>query len=692
MCAFRIRHDPDPFKCIMCVGEDNFFQERSDKAKRIYDATEQALAPGLEYKTTKRRADLQTLLFDFGQTVDLLNRLDMYSVLQPMWPLLLRVVKYQESIRLEGHLETLQTVRFHAQPADLHNELVQLVAKQSAHWAKKRPSSAEKKANGLKLTRSKKPTIAFVFHDVHGLHPILQLLRWPLLQLLKRPDLNVLILATQEPNTKVPIVRELHSAFDKKGCWHQITIPPVTPDQLDQKVINSVRKQVRDLAITALIDCVGNGEGPPAFRALLRPGLECHKIIYYLNSPTLPCDSDFYSYVLLDPWLLKALPNAAGADKACLISCWQPVLEDCVRVIRRDERKLFVEGSGQRFGIHTPVDLTRISEQCLEDLLQLLVDLEDTVLFYFGNPLTQISATRRNMEAFAERRGLCKEYFNDRVEWWGFLPMAEHGQRLRDQVHVCYGYGSASGHTGMNLALCAGTVVVTAQGSCGGGDVAAWVAAGMLYMLGLGALAVPYGGRPLDLVKQFYYNGELLMTVQGILDHHARTSTSFFDTERTANDLADFVCALHTSDSFPAQNEWKFVSCAAEVPYLVVGEGGILQKTARALVRAGNDALGAEPLPEPMSMEEPGLVDELSHGAACANHGEDQEMDERINYPTVAEPSDSRCAGDAGGADVQMKDLIDSTADMDVPESASSNNVAAVDATGVCPSAGDLTG
>ncbi len=36
----------------------------------------------------------------------------------------------------------------------------------------------------------------------------------------------------------------------------------------------------------------------------------------------------------------------------------------------------------------------------------------------------------------ASTRGLDKNYFDGRVEWWGHLPMEEHSQRIRDKVHV----------------------------------------------------------------------------------------------------------------------------------------------------------------------------------------------------------------------------------------------------------------
>jgi hypothetical protein len=76
-----------------------------------------------------------------------------------------------------------------------------------------------------------------------------------------------------------------------------------------------------------------------------------------------------------------------------------------------------VHGSNcEKFGIHSPVDLTQISRQSLEILLALFMDLPCAILCYYGAPLTQISATLRNMQSYAQRRGLDKNYFDGRVD------------------------------------------------------------------------------------------------------------------------------------------------------------------------------------------------------------------------------------------------------------------------------------
>jgi hypothetical protein len=113
----------------------------------------------------------------------------------------------------------------------------------------------------------------------------------------------------------------------------------------------------------------------------------------------------------------------------------------------------------------------------------------------------------------------------------------------------------------------------------------------MLRMVGLGALAVPNdSGLAGRLVKQLYHDGELLSTVQDILDNQATSSTGFFDPERTANDLAELVIAHHdSSDSDPPARD--FISRHAEPPFFALDQNGMLQPTARVMVGEGEAQL-----------------------------------------------------------------------------------------------------
>ena len=603
-CTFRLSTDEEPFVCIICKGGDDFFEERSKKAQLICRVTDEALVLA---STNGARVHLQELIISLCQTVDLLTRLCMHSELNLMCSLLLRCKEFLS--------QTQQTVEFDAQPNDV-DELVKLVAQQNAQadWVKQSrgppksrfPKAAQGEkptaaAQRSKLAWSEKPTLAVLLHhdNVRGEHPTLQLLNWTLLQLLKRADLKVHILATTWPLDTSVIVEELHNAFSAANCWHQLiecdSKTGMEPTTITHSQRTRLRKRIQDLKITCLLDCIGDSsDGAELWRGLCRPGIEAHYIYDYLTT-SLPRDSLFFNGYLLDPWLFEAVRVRDNSNNLnfCCISCYYQPVVTCMENIRRSERKPFVRDTGQTFRIHTPADLTRISPQCLEVLLELLMELPDAVVCYDGSRMTQISATRRNMEAFALRNNLEKDFFEHRVEWWGHLPTDAHGQRIRDQVHVCLAIGPASCHVGANLALCAGTAVVTMQGLCGGGNIASWVATGMLTMLGLGALAVPYGGRAGELVKQFYNNGDMLMLVQSVLDHHARESTSFFNKQRTSNDLTELVKALHVSDSGVIQHTRNFISCSAESPYFFVGKDGVLQTTHRALLRKADDDLGS---------------------------------------------------------------------------------------------------
>ena len=655
---------------------------------------------------------MQALFFHFCQTVDVLNRLLMYSVLQDMWPLLLRIVQYQEEHGLEGQLGALQAVRFHAEPRALHSELVQRVALLNARWSKR---NCPPERNSLKLVRSEMPTLGVALYDLHGLSPILQLLSTPLLQLLKRAqtrgDLRVVILATQQPNLEVPLVRDLHRAFSAAGCWLKVfdAKTGVLPTKLTQKQRSKFRRDVRQEGTTVCLDCIGSSaDGSEEFKGLLIPGSETGAIYDFLNSAVLPHDSHFYSGVILDPVLSAAVPDDSTSDRFCRISCWQPPVMDCIRGLNRSKRTLFKAGSGQKFRFHTPVDLTRISLECLVQMLELLVDLPDAILCLYGSPLTQISATMKNMQSYAEQNHLDKDYFDGRVEWWGHLPMEDHGQRMRDNVHVCLALGPSSGHTGVNLALCVGVPVATEEGLRGGGDISSWVAYSMLHMLGLGALAVPYGSRAGDLVRQLYHDGPLLMSLQSILDHQAQNLIGFFDNERTANDLAELVIAHHvSSDSNPPAQD--FISRRPELPYYVRDQHGLLQQTARALVREGNDQLpvDTEVLPALLDLDmidseevDPDCEPSSAQSAGAVGGDSDADMS-HADMGAECEPSG---AGDAGaGANAQRPaeppPLDDADAEMTCALAATPLDLTDVDEGGVGratigepPSAGDLLG
>ena len=515
--------------------------------------------------------------------VDLLNSLLQYSVLSLMWPLLLQVVEFQKKHKMRSDLMPLQTVRFHMENCEIHNKLVRDVARQLVLEATELGSAGPADVSCLK--RSKIPTIAFALHDVHGEHPIMHLTCALLKQLMDNKQIKVYILATQEPNLECAIVNELHTAAGKR--WVQLDLPHAT-EAGNRK--QKIRERIQKLNITVLFDLIGpSAEGSELWRGVCRPGREAWFILLWLNEAALSWNRKSFSGVILDPWMSRAVPdNDPDADTVYCISSWQPALQ-CIRDLPRSTRTPWMKQSGRQFRIHTPANLTRISWRCLKILLMIVMELGDAVLYFEGSPLVPMCATLRNMEEFAQSQKLPKDHFAKRVVWWGRMTMDMHARRLRDEVHLCVSFGSAEGHTGVHLALGAGVPVLTTEGSLGGGDVAAWVAAGMLFMLGLGALVLPHGEehKIVGLVRQLYDDGRLLTELQHVLDTHASQGTSFFSNERAARDVTDLVTHLHRGQKTPEKHARNFISRPSEEPYLI-REHGRLQRAARLILISAN--------------------------------------------------------------------------------------------------------
>ncbi len=325
MCTFRTLRDSEKcFTCIACLGEKVFYESLKEKARTVAKETEDAIE-GINRLT---QFEMQGLFFEFCETVDVLNRLVMYSDLENMWPLLLRIVKYQKEHNLEGHLGTLQAVGFHAEPRTLHSELVQQVALVNARW--KINERLPKKILPKRLCPGRKtPTLAVALHEVDRLSPILQRLAIPLLQLLKRAqslgDLKVHVLATQKVNIEVPQVRDLHVAFSDAGCWNDmfeektgVLSTKPTPQELAAKF----KRTVRQLGIDVLVDGIGSSAlGSEGFCSLCIAGSEARFIFDFLNSPVLPRNPQLYTGVILDPVLSQAVPDedSQDTDRFCCI-------------------------------------------------------------------------------------------------------------------------------------------------------------------------------------------------------------------------------------------------------------------------------------------------------------------------------------------------------------------------------------
>ncbi len=305
-CSYRAPHDAaGPFLCFSCKGSKKFFADLSAQALQIQEQTETALSspfPGAQSAIT----NLKRLLFRFCTMVDILNSLLHYSALSLLWPLLLSVVEFQEKHNMECGLLTLQTVRLHVEPYDLHNKLVRHVARQLASTATDSELGSAQAGRSC-LSRSNIPTFAFALHDVHGEHPIMHLTCAPLKQLMDNKQIKVYIIATQKPNLDCAIVKELHTAAGNR--WIQLDLPQATTvAKADGK--QRIRKKIQKLNITVLFDLIGpSAAGSEPWRGVCRPGREAWFILLWLNEAALSWNRKLFSGAILDPWMSKAVPD-----------------------------------------------------------------------------------------------------------------------------------------------------------------------------------------------------------------------------------------------------------------------------------------------------------------------------------------------------------------------------------------------
>jgi hypothetical protein len=404
-------------------------------------------------------------------------------------------------------------------------------------------------------------------------------------------QIKVYIIAIQKPNLKCPMVKELHTLAG--SSWIQLKFTNAS-DTVNKQNKQKFRSKIKSLRITVLFDLIGpSADGSELWRGVCRPGREAWFIMLWLNEAALSWDRNSFSGVILDPWMSRAVPdNDPDADTVYCISSWQPGMQ-VTRELPRSTRTPWVKQSGRQFGIHTPSNLTRISQACLNILLSIMMKLGDAVLYFEGSPLVPMCATLRNIEEFAQSQRLEKDHFAKRMLYWGRNTMDMHAKRLRDEVHISVSFGSAEGHTGVHLALGAGVPVLTTEGSLGGGDVAAWVAAGMLFELGLGALVLPHGEehKIVGLARQLYEDGRLLNALQHVLDTHASQGTSLFSYERAACDVTNLAIQLHSVRKTPDKDARNFISSPSEEPYLTrveCREGCRLEPAARLMLISAN--------------------------------------------------------------------------------------------------------
>jgi hypothetical protein len=160
----------NPFVCVVCKG-DAFFEERCTQAWAVYCKTEAAL----EKQTPAEEVKL--LLFLFCSRFSILSRLLQFPVLDKMVELLVKVIKFQEEQKLPCSLGTLETVRLHVEPRDIHGQLIRSVTLCNA-WDSTDSRSGGKNPSPFALAPGGKlpPVVGVLISDVHALHPLIWLL------------------------------------------------------------------------------------------------------------------------------------------------------------------------------------------------------------------------------------------------------------------------------------------------------------------------------------------------------------------------------------------------------------------------------------------------------------------------------------------------------------------------------------
>jgi hypothetical protein len=655
--TFRIKTESHPLGCIFCMGRDVFFAQLSNKVKPICERAEEAITDIGGDSSSRRQKSLD--LERFLQAFDHLSRLGAHWVLEELSPLLLRVVKHLLEHGLASLLETFQAVLWHL-PEYLPDELVRWVEKLNISGQDScRPSAAQSKA----LTRSRKPTVAVLWHEIHRDQDA-----EVVLQLSRNTGIEFYILVDQLLDDGT-FAADLQRNIPKK-CWkyllatQKLTVGPPTNTQ----DIERMRKNIRKMGITLLL---GN-------QAWARPGFEVHNAFRFGHRNEL---QGFLNGVLLDPQCLSELKlDPAEAENIWCISCvtgpW-----DFKGKLQRGERKPC--GSEFRLLALVDPDQPNISPLILEDILLLLNEFPNIRACFCGLDLMQTASIMREMEAFALKHKLNRRFFIRQIEWWGCRPTVAFAQKIRDQIDVCLTTGP--GIEGVNVALGTGTPVVAQRAWRVGGKMAGCCASSMLQMIGLGALAVPHNVRPGRLVKALYRDGDTLRLLQRFLDDQNAadgTSSAFFDLKRTAQDLAAVACALHVSDNIPSQNERNCISRPPEQPYFFLGDDGLLHLTASGRVRQADLELGKRPdIPEFRCEFDP----DASEMDVDLEHENMDQHESCISSPSRAQAEDATMK-DNVDLEPERMDRIDLTHDdSDVHEDGGG-------VPGEAPSAGDLLG
>jgi hypothetical protein len=540
---------------------------------------------------------VEKLLTTFGYMIVLLNRFRQFAMLIELFDLLMRVLDLEGKLRLEASVTRSEALRIHL-PRREYEELNKKIALMSSSSKELDPASICRPVTYPFRARARqavmqKDTWAVLIFDLAGDHPLPQLTVSTLISLGKNKDIDVLIYALSEPDLSSTIIKELVDQFKGDGTGKPRWI------QLDaNKNDEEISEQMKKDNVTFLVDMVGTQNGS-------RKGLRFYAThtISFLNDPGLPpesADSKWTQFVV-DASMLKAVDRGHDTwiqKDLCIFSSWQPPLHPSfVSGVDRGSRR----EPQATFNIFINTSLDRIPPA--EMLWTILLEIPAVVLYFFGHPEGCIPTILMEATEFARNKGLDIDFFHSRVVFWGWLPLSEHIQRIRDIIDLAFTWGDYPGHTSTNACLTAGTPVLAVEGLCRGGGAPAGVPAGMLMFLGLSFMVVPNDETVIpsvvDAIKEFIENPEVLLRVGEWLDKHANAKTSFFDQDRTMNDLNILMRKL-------SRGEKGILDCASQEPqpqlFLRGANGKIVHGRPAALATANSstfDPCENNPVVEP---------------------------------------------------------------------------------------------
>jgi len=590
--------EPAPGGTDICCGDRaRFYKDRCTDARKLAADVETALANMNQREQIG--VHVEKLLTTFGYMIVLLNRFRQFAMLIELFDLLMRVLDLEGKLRLEASVTRSEALRIHL-PRREYEELNKKIALMSSSSKELDPASICRPVTYPFRARARqavmqKDTWAVLIFDLAGDHPLPQLTVSTLISLGKNKDIDVLIYALSEPDLSSTIIKELVDQFKGDGTGKPRWI------QLDaNKNDEEISEQMKKDNVTFLVDMVGTQNGS-------RKGLRFYAThtISFLNDPGLPpesADSKWTQFVV-DASMLKAVDRGHDTwiqKDLCIFSSWQPPLHPSfVSGVDRGSRR--ERGTQAPFNIFINTSLDRIPPA--EMLWTILKEIPEVVLYFFGHPEGCIPTILMEATEFARNKGLDAANFHSRVVFWGWLPLSEHIQRIRDIIDLAFTWGDYPGHTSTNACLTAGTPVLAVEGSCGGGGAPAWVPAGMLMFLGLSFMVVQNDETVIpsvvDAIKELIENPEVLLRVGEWLDKHANAKTSFFDQDRTMNDLNILMRKL-------SRGEKGILDCASQEPqpqlFLRGANGKIVHGRPAALATANSstfDPCENNPVVEP---------------------------------------------------------------------------------------------